>query len=101
MILLTHYPGALTVAEYMRFSKAFDSIYYYSRSKVELTRMTRSLKACLRPRAVVAALPLSLAVTIGIDLGTTNSAVAVLKNGAPVLVPNRRGERSRGRRPAP
>ena len=39
-----------------------------------------------------AALPLSLAVTIGIDLGTTNSAVAVLKNGAPVLVPNRRGE---------
>ena len=39
-----------------------------------------------------AALPLSVAVTIGIDLGTTNSAVAVLKNGAPVLVPNRRGE---------
>ena len=38
------------MAEYIRFSKAFDSFNYYSRSKVELTRMAGSLKACLRPR---------------------------------------------------
>ena len=38
----------------MRFSRAFDSFYYYSRRKVELTRMTGSLKACLRPRPVLA-----------------------------------------------
>ena len=32
------------------------------------------------------------ALTVGIDLGTTNSAIAVLRQGRPVVVPNRRGE---------
>lgn len=30
---------------------------------------------------------------LGIDFGTTNSVMAVLENGEPVIVPNRRGER--------
>ena len=33
-----------------------------------------------------------MSLTIGIDLGTTNSAVACMKNGRPVIVPHLRGE---------
>lgn len=32
------------------------------------------------------------ALSVGIDLGTTNSAVSVLKNGSPVMIPNELGE---------
>ena len=38
------------------------------------------------------ALALRPGATVGIDLGTTNSAVAILRDGAPVIVPNARGE---------
>ncbi|KAG5186922.1 Hsp70 protein-domain-containing protein [Tribonema minus] len=31
---------------------------------------------------------------VGIDLGTTNSAVALIEDGAPVIVPNRHGKRT-------
>ncbi|MEO0214987.1 MAG: Hsp70 family protein, partial [candidate division WOR-3 bacterium] len=30
---------------------------------------------------------------IGIDLGTTNSVVAVVEGGEPIVIPNRQGER--------
>ena len=32
--------------------------------------------------------------TIGIDLGTTNSCMAALVGGAPVIIPNAEGERT-------
>ena len=32
--------------------------------------------------------------TVGIDLGTTNSAIAILNNGVPTIVPNRFGSRT-------
>lgn len=35
---------------------------------------------------------MSLGCTVGIDLGTTNSAIAVLRDGKPLMVPNRHGE---------
>lgn len=40
-------------------------------------------------RAALAHVP---GATVGIDLGTTNSAIAILRDGAPVIVPNGRGE---------
>ena len=35
-----------------------------------------------------------MAKTIGIDLGTTNSAMAVLEAGEPVVIPNAEGGRT-------
>src|SRR5215469_6172073 len=35
-----------------------------------------------------------MAKVIGIDLGTTNSCVAVMESGEPVVVPNREGSRT-------
>lgn len=37
---------------------------------------------------------INMGVTIGIDLGTTNSAIAYLKNNRPEIIPNERGERT-------
>ena len=33
-------------------------------------------------------------VIVGIDLGTTNSAIAVVENGEPVIIPNSEGKRT-------
>ena len=35
---------------------------------------------------------IAIGCTVGIDLGTTNSAIAVLRDGQPLMVPNRHGE---------
>jgi len=35
-----------------------------------------------------------MAKIIGIDLGTTNSVVAVMEGGSPVLIPNQEGGRT-------
>ena len=35
-----------------------------------------------------------MAKTVGIDLGTTNSVVAVLEGGEPVVIPNSEGGRT-------
>jgi molecular chaperone HscC len=40
----------------------------------------------------VVALPSARRLLVGIDLGTTNSLVAVLQDGRPVIIPNRLGE---------
>ena len=47
------------------------------------------LLASVRVRSCAA---MSLGCTVGIDLGTTNSAIAVLRDGKPLMVPNRHGE---------
>jgi molecular chaperone DnaK len=31
-------------------------------------------------------------VIVGIDLGTTNSAIAVVENGEPIIIPNSEGQ---------
>jgi len=33
-------------------------------------------------------------VIVGIDLGTTNSAIAVVENGEPIIIPNSEGKRT-------
>ena len=47
------------------------------------------LLASVRVRSCAA---MRLGCTVGIDLGTTNSAIAVLREGKPLMVPNRHGE---------
>ena len=47
------------------------------------------LLASVRVRLCAA---MRLGCTVGIDLGTTNSAIAVLREGKPLMVPNRHGE---------
>ena len=47
------------------------------------------LLASVRVRSCAA---MRLGCTVGIDLGTTNSAIAVLREGNPLMVSNRHGE---------
>ena len=47
------------------------------------------LLASVRVRSCAA---MTVGCTVGIDLGTTNSAIAVLREGKPLMVPNRHGE---------
>ena len=56
-----------------------------------MSRWSGALLLLLSSRAEALALT---GCTVGIDLGTTNSAVAVLRDGKPVIVPNRHGETS-------
>jgi hypothetical protein len=50
--------------------------------------------AASRKAAISARPPASMAKVIGIDLGTTNSVVAVMEGGDPVVIPNAEGGRT-------